>query len=884
MTGDVLFDYAPPSSELRIDLGLPTDAAGRGVDLARRDEMVDQYRRLRPPWRGVGTVLSELGPQGLAERGERIVRLLQDDGVTYRVAGTDRELPWSLDPLPLLLDEDEWRALEPGLVQRAELLDRILADLYGPRRLLADGVIPPEIVYGHRGFLRDAQDMAHPGNRLLFLSAADLVRDEDHNWRVLSDRTQAPSGAGYAMENRTVISRALPDLYRGTGVHRIAPFFHTLRQALFEVGGRTSDTPRVVLLTSGAQSETAFDQAFLSALLGLPLVEGSDLTVRDGRVWQQSLDRLEPVDVILRRVDSEFCDPLELRPDSQLGVPGLLEAARLGSVAVVNGFGTGVLENPGLFPFLPQLARRLLDEELTLRSATTFWCGDPVARQHVLSRLDQLVVKPLSRTARHPSRFGWELSATDRDRLARLVQAQPWNWVGQEPLAMSTAPTLAGPALQPRPVSLRTFAVAGADAFQVMRGGLSRVGQDSEALVVSNSRGASSKDTWVLSSTAQHLDEEGHTTLAALAGPETVSAAVSPRIAEDLFWLGRYSERVESTVRLLRVIENRWRDLHPAPDPALAATLTTLLRALTSVTTTWPGFVGDGAGARLGDPAPELASLIGDDSRVGGLAHDLRRIRELATAVRDQLSPDTWTVLSGLDRSVRQLAPMRSIDSLTGPGAPVDLAGLLQAMLAFSGLVSESMVRDEGWFLLDAGRRLERALQVITLLQHSLSESRPPAVHELVVESVLVAAESIITHRRRYPAQAGIHTVVELLVLDPGNPRSVAFQLDRIRDDLGQTRASGEAMDAARRLPAAVAGRLAVALPPPRGSDPSATTEPSAEAYRDDVLVALSRAESELRTLYDLIDRAAFARAQPLRTFDPFAMPDAFDRAPAEGG
>ncbi|MCW2524238.1 MAG: hypothetical protein JWO63_2573, partial [Frankiales bacterium] len=356
----------------------------RGAD-ARRDEMLDSSSEIRPFWHGVGLALAELGPDGLQERRAAIARLLEDDGVSYRAHGSVRKQAWNLDPLPLLIDEPDWSRLEPGLVQRSELLDAILTDLYGQRRLIRDGLLPPELVFAHPGFLRAVDGIRLPGDRQLFLTAADLARDADGAWRVLTDRTQAPSGAGYAMENRSVLSRALPGLYRGTGVHRIAPFFRTMRQSLQRLAPRRDDgqAPRVVLLSPGPDSETAFDQAFLSSLLGLPLTVAADLTVRDGRVWQRSMHRLERVDVILRRVDAGFCDPLELRPDSHLGVPGLLEAARNGAVSIVNPLGAGVLENPGLFAFLERICPVLLGEPLRLDSAQTWWCGEPSSASHV---------------------------------------------------------------------------------------------------------------------------------------------------------------------------------------------------------------------------------------------------------------------------------------------------------------------------------------------------------------------------------------------------------------------------------------------------------------------------------------------------------------------
>jgi uncharacterized circularly permuted ATP-grasp superfamily protein/uncharacterized alpha-E superfamily protein len=846
----------------------------------RRDEMVDDARSMRPSWRGVGEVLTELGLAGLSGRRAAIARLLEDDGVTYHAQNQPAEQPWTLDPLPLLIDEDDWAPLERGLIQRAELFDDILTDLYGPRRLIRDGLLPPAVIFGHSGFLRDADQIRVPGARQLFLAAADLARDADGAWRVLGDRIQAPSGAGYAMENRSVLSRALPGLYRGTGVHRIAPYFRTMRESLQRLAPhphQLAGAPRVVLLSPGSGSETAFDQAFLSSLLGLPLVVGADLLVRDGRVWHRSLDRLEPVDVIMRRVDADFCDPLELRPDSQLGVPGLLEVARAGGVSIVNSVGAGVLENPGLVPYLPGICRALRGEDLQLRSATTHWCGERDSRQHVLANLPRLVIKPIARAVDRSSRLGWELSERELAELVRQISAEPHAWVGQEPLAMSTAPTLRETALQPRSIVLRTFAVSDGTTYQVMPGGLTRAPLAPDTVMVSNATGAVSKDVWVLSSVTPAGDD---LVAVGLLGPETVSAAVSPRVAEDLFWLGRYAERAESLTRLLRVVDNRWRDMHPAPDPALARCAVSLLEALTAVTATWPGFAGEGAGARLAAPQAELLSLIADESRTGTLAHDLNRIRSLANAVRDQLSADTWMVLSGLDRGLLPFTNARSSTQLDGSDAQYGppsfrssdelsdgLAHLLQATLAFSGLMAESMVRDAGWYLLDAGRRLERAMQVSALLRYTLTTAYPAEAQQLVVESVLIAAESIITHRRRYPARGGVDTVLELLITDRGNPRSVAFQLDRLEDDLRHTPAAEHTMGQARKLSHALGERL-------QSADCSGLVEVAGDE-RPSLLTFLDEVGEELRRLYLLIATAHFVHPAALRPLDPYAVLEA---------
>ena len=453
-------------------IGVVSRYAG-GLD--GHDEMLDADGAVRTAWTELATQLDWSGSAGLIARGADTRRLLADDGVSYRSPGGGHEQPWALDPLPVLLDADRWTELAAGLAQRAELLELLLADLYGPRRTLRSGLLPLELVLGHEGYVRGwGRAPGAPARRELFLAGADIARTPQ-GWQLVSDRVQAPSGAGYAMANRRVVARVLPAVHRRSRIQRLGPFFDAVRAGLQELAPATdrADAPRVVLLTPGPQSETAFEQALLSSLLGFPLVQGSELTVRDGRVWQRALGRLEPVDVILRRLDAAWCDPLDLRQDSQLGVPGLLEAARLGTVVVVNGIGSGVLENPGLLPYLPALAAALLDEPLTLPAAPTWWCGDPTGRSHVLARMPDLLIKPIARSADRATLVGAQLSATERAGLAARIEAEPHAWVGQELLHPSTAPVITPDGrLDPRPVVLRAFAVARNGRFQVLDGAL----------------------------------------------------------------------------------------------------------------------------------------------------------------------------------------------------------------------------------------------------------------------------------------------------------------------------------------------------------------------------------------------------------------------------
>ncbi|MFI5045272.1 MAG: circularly permuted type 2 ATP-grasp protein, partial [Acidimicrobiales bacterium] len=466
------------------------------------DELLAPGEGVRQHWSALTAFLGELGTDELTARQREVARLLGEERVTYNITtgGQSRIRPWQVDAVPVVIGPEEWNTIELGLRQRAELLDLVLADIYGPRRLVADGLIPPEVVFAHPGFLRECAGIRLPGPHQLFHAAFDIGRDEEGDRVVLADRTQAPSGAGYALENRIVVARVFPDLYRDLDVQRLAAFFRELRTALRSVAPDGADSPRIVVLTPGPFSETAFEHAFLASYLGFPLVQGADLRVRDGRVWMRTLGRLEPVDVILRRVDATFCDPLELRPESHLGVPGLLEACREGTVSVVNTVGSGVLENPGLLPFLPRLSEVLLDEPLRMPSVTTWWCGDDAGRRIVLDRLAEIIIRPIGRGAGAGLRIGWQLSAQDLDDLRRQIEAEPHAWVGQESVALGAVPTLVDQGLEARRSVVRAFVVPSDDTYTVMPGGLTRVSTDPAASVITNQLGAVSKDTWVLAS------------------------------------------------------------------------------------------------------------------------------------------------------------------------------------------------------------------------------------------------------------------------------------------------------------------------------------------------------------------------------------------------
>lgn len=820
------------------------------------DEMVASDGTVREHWATVAAALG--GPGELSLRAAEAARLLAEDGVTYHVTAgaTVGPRPWVTDPVPLMVGADEWAALERGVAQRALLLDRVLQDLYGDRRLLAEGLLPPEVVYGHPGFLRTCDQIRLPGPHQLFLAAADLARDADGRHVVLSDRTQAPSGVGYALENRVVVSRVLPGLHRSAQVQRLAPFFRALRSSLHQVAPSTDDTPRIVVLTPGQWSETAFEHGYLAAQLGVPLVQGADLRVRDGRVWMRSIGRLEPVHVIVRRVDAAFCDPVELRPDSNLGVPGLLEACRTGTVSVVNTLGSGVLENPGLLPFLPALADALLDEPLLLPSAETWWCGDPTARSHVLAHLDDLVIKPIARENRALPSMGWHLSAAARDELVRDLQARPHAWVGQRPVQIGTTPTVADGALAPRRTILRTFAVARGDQYAVMPGGLSRVAPDAAGELITNQAGALSKDTCVLAAEPERLTGFW---LQPTAGDEDAEPAprppTSPRAAEHLFWMSRYAERAEMLVRLLRVIADRRNEFAAGATPAGVESVRILLRALTEVSGTWPGFVGDDAADVLVHPDAELRSILVDEGRTGSLAFDVRHMLDATAEVRDLLSSDTWLVVGHLDRDLEDLR----VRSASSPD-PTALGRVLQALLALSGLAAENTVRDAGWRFLEAGRRIERSLLLSALLRTTVTAATGTATDSLVLESTLIAAESIITYRRRYRSRAQVDTVLDLLVLDLDNPRSLAHQTTALHEaTVGLPRRVGTGDSPAEALAEEAADLV-------RRVDTAALGAADADGGRPMLTGFLRRLDELLVGTAEALDTEHFSHQMPQRT------------------
>lgn len=725
----------------------------------------------RPHWRQLFTGLSAIGVEGLNETTENARRILRDHGVTYNA--TDQldeiERPWELDVVPFVINEDEWRHIEAGAIQRARLLNDILKDIYvGPQRLVRDGFIPHGLVYPNPNFLRSCRGIHLPGDTYLHLLAFDLARTPAGHWAVISDRTQAPSGIGYALENRTLVGRVLPREFRDCGVRRLNHFFNTFRQNLRDLAPSPTGWPRIVFMSPGSQTEAYYEHSLLARFLGITLVEGTDLTVRDRKVFLKTLEGLQRVEVIIRRVNDTHCDPLELAGESVKGVPGLVEAVRAGNVLVANGLGSALVESPALIPFLPALSRHLLGEEIVLPSAKTWWCGEAGEQNRVLTDLDSLVVKDAFVETDRRTVSGSEMSTEARRHLGEAILTRPYEYVGQEQLSLSHVPVWTEHGIESRPIVLRIYVAARGDSFEVMPGGLAKISQSSATPLMGFQSGAGSKDTWVLG-LPEYAPDSGRPIELETRAAERLSTGVPSRVADNLFWLGRYSERLENRVHLLRPVLSRTADGHDANESGELNALRGLLAPL------YTDSLGTEATARF-DPGQACLDLIYEASQMSGLLSLLHAIQNLVPSVRDRLSGATWRILNRLRRypgsRSRRIPFARATSTLND--MIVDLAAL-------SGMEMESMTRGIDWRFLDFGRRLERANHMCNLLQTAVSQAADSAA---ILNPLLEIADSTMTYRRRYFSEPDPASVLELLLLDDTNPRSVAFQLNEIDEHI----------------------------------------------------------------------------------------------------
>ena len=732
-------------------------AADVKVELAYRplagaaDEMLGPDGKVRPVWRHFVESLSHMDAADLESRIDKADRYLRDAGVFYRAYGgaANAERSWPLSHVPVLIDGQEWQKLAEGLTQRADLLEQIAADIYSENRLVQEGFMPPSLIAGNPEYLRPVVGLTPAGGHFLHFIAFEIGRGPDGNWWVLSDRTQAPSGAGFALENRVATTRAFSDIYAETHVHRLASFFGAFRDTLQSYKKHSDD--RIAVLTPGPANETYFEHSYIARYLGFMLLEGEDLTVVNDQVMVRTVAGLKPVSVLWRRLDADYADPLELNQRSQIGTPGLVQALRAESVTIVNALGSGLLETRAFLAFLPAICRRLLNEDLKIPSIATWWCGQKAEREHVAKNLDKMIIGPAFSNLAFfddtgDSLPGVVMKEKNPDFLKRLQQ-EGSRLVGQEIVKLSTTPAFVDGKLAPRPMSLRVFAARTREGWQIMPGGFARIGGSDDVSVIAMQKGGAVADVWIVSDKpvkwSTLLPSEENFT-------RNMPGSLPSRAADNLFWLGRYIERAEGGLRILRAWHGRFAEYADRKQPLLA-NVSAYLAALDIDTE---------------ETVPE------------SLVNNISSALYSASNIRDRFSADGWLALNDLAKTTRDFREKIQ----PGDDATSAMTVLLRKLAGFAGLVHENMYRFTGWRFLSIGRYLERGLHMSRLLSHFSGPEAPDGALDMLIE----IGDSVMTHRRRYNVSTARLTVTDLLALDPLNPRSILYQLNEIKTEVEQ--------------------------------------------------------------------------------------------------
>jgi uncharacterized circularly permuted ATP-grasp superfamily protein/uncharacterized alpha-E superfamily protein len=748
------------------------------------DEVLDQNGNIKPYWKGLFNTLESIGIKELELRNQEIVKKLKENGVTYNVYDSNQESnrAWKLDPIPFLIHESEWKNIEKGLQQRALLLDLILKDLYGPQTLIKNAIIPAELVFDNAGFLLPCFDIRQKHDKQLINYAIDLARGPDGKMWLLDNRTQAPSGAGYALENRIVMSKVLPELNEKTYRKRLSPYFTQLQQTIDTLGNNNNENPNVVFLTPGPGNETYFEHVYLSSYLGYTLVQGNDLLVRDGFVWLKSIDQLERVDVIMKRLDDEWCDPLELRRDSLLGIPGLLQVIRLGNVAVVNPPGTSILENYGLLAFMQNACKFLLKEPLLISSVATWWCGQAKELNFVLANLPKLIIKKTNRKQGFISIYGRLLNKEELENLKKLILKSPKDYVAQEEVSLSTTPAFVNGTIEPRYAAIRAFLIAEGDNYKVMQGGLTRSSAVKDKFEISNQLGGISKDTWIITDVPVEYHEKS---VERKNTNNQLKNSLTSRNAENLFWLGRLCERTMGLRGFLKIILNRLNEnvvKHGNKQPEF---LVVLLKSLTHLTQTYPGFVGKDAKtgeiinneAIFINPITELLLLINDSKKTGSVVYNLQSLLITINQVSEKWNHDTRRIINLLEDS---FSILKKTDTTNINNVNHDLDKLHIRLFSFYGNIYETLPRDNGFYLMEAGKNVERILSLISVFRSTLNFKKVQEEEALLMEAILENHHLLAQYRNIYKSHLSLKAVINMVFLEKNLPYTLSYLLDTL--------------------------------------------------------------------------------------------------------
>ncbi|MCB2059435.1 MAG: circularly permuted type 2 ATP-grasp protein [Novosphingobium sp.] len=718
-------------------------------------------------WIAVSNGLCALSEEGGIPIQEQVGRQIQDLGMAFRIAGDAEERNWPLNPMPLIIGSGEWREVEQGLVQRANLLEQVAADIYGAQQLVEEGALPAAVVTGSRYFARNMIGLQPRGDHYLHVYAVDLARGPLGQWRVLADRLRLANGIGYALENRLAFSRSTGSLLSDINARRLAGFFGELREGIARDCQR--ENPRIALLTPGRFNQSYPEQAHLARYLGFPLVEGRDLTVSDDRLYVRTIAGPKRIDAVWRWIDTNALDPLTFDSRSAIGVPDLFDAWARGGLEMANWPGVEVLESPVFSAFLPRLCKRLLGEEPLLPNIATWWCGQPAEANTVIKRLDELVVtsafgQPVEALSGADPAPGSALRAKEKAALLEAMQRRPMDYCGQEIVHLSTTPALVGEDFVPRAFTLRAFVARGADGeWKVMPGGFARLSSSGEMLTSLMGEGDLSADVCVVDDMPGVY--QAATPLGGVPAIRRGGGILASQAADNLYWFGRYCERTEMTLRIVRSVLGSSIEVDGSSgrDPEVRQILVNILYL-------W-GAISDET-EKL--PTRQICrAALTEAELAGGVTRLLDNIRSVGLSLRDRFAPDFWRLAS------RRLPPLESYR----PDAVLKQThDLIERFSAMAGLIAEDMIRSPALGFLDMGRRIERALSVCRVTrQLCRSEAQSDALSVL-----LDLCDSQITYRSRYIAGAMRDPVLDLVLLDPDNPRSLVFQLNALNRQIAE--------------------------------------------------------------------------------------------------
>ncbi|MEL1242389.1 circularly permuted type 2 ATP-grasp protein [Flavobacterium sp. DGU99] len=756
------------------------------------DEVIDNNGQVKPYWQKFFDTLESIGLKELKFRNQEIIKKLKENGVTYNVYDTnnDSNRQWKLDPIPFLIHKTEWVDIEKGLKQRAKLLDLILKDIYGPQELIKNNIIPAELVFDNNGMLLPCYDIKQKGATQLLNLACDLARGPDGKMWLIDTRTQSPSGSGYALENRIVMSKVLPELNKKINRKRLSPYFNNLQNAVDAIGSVNNENPNVVFLTPGPGNESYFEHVYLSSHLGYTLVQGTDLVVRDGYVWLKSIDQLERIDVIIKRVDDIWCDPLELKRDSLIGIPGLLEVIRLGNVAVLNNPGTAALENYGLLAFMHNACKFLLNEPLLINSVATWWCGQKKELDFVLNNIPKLIVKKTNRKLGFRSIYGRLLNEEQIEALKKTILLSPKDYVAQEEVSLSTTPSFIDGKLVPRYAALRAFLIFEGNEYKVMPGGLTRSAYIKGKFEISNHLGGLSKDTWIITDSPVEYNKNN--------GEQKISNnqlrnTLTSRNAENLFWVGRMCERSMALRSFLKIILSRLNEnVYRSKENEQPEFLIVLLRTVTHLTQTYPGFVGDPNDEKglispddsiFENPINELLRLICDPRLMGSVSYNVQALLNTINQVSEKWNHDTRRIINLVEESLFALKNPATTNVNTVNHA---LDKLHIRLFSFYGNIYETLPRDNGFYLLESGKNVERILSLIAAFQYTFKYKNDDDVEALLMEAILENHNLLAQYRNIYKSHLNLKAVINMVFLETNLPYTLSFLLDTLANFLSK--------------------------------------------------------------------------------------------------